>query len=365
MENLENSIRLSVIDTEKRYSVPDYTESVYSSSQIVSYGKDNDLPILLRNCYRGSATLKSIIDGYIPYILGKEIYVNDKIAKFEKQVNDKGLTMRQFLASLSLDYMIYGGYAFQVILSKMGTKAALYPLDFSKARTNESGSVVYYSKKNWSKYGTKSEEYPRYNPDKKYPTSIFYFKGDFTKNVYPLPTWYGAMYDVLTEIECSKYSLNSVSNGFSAKYIINLPNAANLTKEQKDIINGEIRQKFCGSDTDSSFMLYFSSNDKAGITVQKVDSDDATERFIAIKDNCRSNIYTALRCSPLLMGLPAQNGFSTTEYRDCFKIFNTCVIAPIQDMLVEALDKVFAAELQGEHAITIEPFSITFEEDNE
>lgn len=364
MADKEIELQLSVIDTEKKYSVPEYSESVYSNNAIVSYGKDNDMPILLRNCYRYSATLKSVIDGYIPYILGSDIKINEKIAKFNKQVNRTGMSMRQFIASISLDFMIYGGFCFQVVLSKMGTVAELFPLDFARARTNETGTKVFYATKQWSKYGTKSKEYPRYNPDEKHETSIFYFKGDFTKNVYPLPTWYGALYDVLTEIECSKYSLNSVSNGFSCKYIVNLPNAGNLTKEQKDLINKEIKQKFTGTETDSNFMLYFSNSDKE-ITVSKVESDDATDRYIAIKDNCRSNIYTSLRCSPMLMGLYQNSGFSTDEYKDSFKIFNTCVIVPIQDMIVEALDRVFAHVLNGESAITIAPFKIDFEEKDE
>lgn len=358
-----DDIQLSVVDTERKYSAVDYSETVYGGNSMVSYGAENNMPTLLRNCYRGSATLHSVIDGYIPYILGENIEINDKIASFSKEVNPTGLTMRQFIASLALDYMIYGGFAFQIVYSQLGTKHSLYPLDFSKARTNESGTKIFYSKKNWSKYGTKSAEYPRFTPDFHGPSAIFYYKGDFTKNVYPLPMWFGALYDVLTEMECSKYSLNSVANGFSAKYVINLPNAGNLTKEQRQLINDEIKQRFTGSETDSNFMLYFSNSDKA-ITVNKVESDDATERFIAIKDNCRSNIYTALRCSPLLMGLPAQNGFSTSEYRDNFRIFNTCVIAPIQDMFVEVLDKVFTNELNGEHSIEITPFEIKFE-DNE
>ena len=364
MDTEELGLQLSVVDVEKKYSVPEYSESVYSANAIVSYGKDNDMPLLLRNCYRGSATLKSVIDGYIPYILGDKIIVNDKIAKFDKQVNRTGMTMRQFLASISLDYMIYGGYCFQVVLSKMGTIAELFPLDFGRARTNENGTKVWYASKPWTKYGTRSKEYPRYNPDEKHETSIFYFKGDFTKNVYPLPTWYGALYDVLTEIECSKYSLNSVANGFSAKYVINLPNAGNLTKEQKKLINDEIKQRFCGSETDSNFMLYFSNGDSS-VSVHKVESDDATDRYIAIKDNCRSNIYTSLRCSPMLMGLYQNSGFSTDEYKDSFQIFNTCVIAPIQDMLVEGLDKVFQNILNGEHAVTIEPFKIDFSRDEQ
>lgn len=359
-ENL--TVELSVVDAERKYSVPEYSETVYSTNSIVSYGPENDLPILLRNCYRGSATLKSIIDQYISYILGEDITVNEKIASFSKVVNPSGMTMRQFLASIALDFMVYGGYAYQVIYSKMGTTYALYPLDFSRLRTNEKGDKIWYAKKQWTKYGTKSEEFKRFDPEERVKTSIFYFKGDFTKNVYPLPTWYGALTDVLTEIECSHYALNSVSNGFSARYIINLPNAGNLPKEQKDIINKEIKEKFAGSDTDSNFMLYFANSDKF-LDVKKVESDDATDRYIAVKENARSNIYTALRCSPLLLGLPAQNGFSTSEYRDCFKIFQKTVIQPIQDMLIEGLDTVFQKQLNGEHAIEIIPFEIKF--DNE
>lgn len=356
----EVQVQLSVIDTERKYSVPEYSESIYSTNSIVSYGAENDLPILLRNCYRGSATLKSIIDGMVMYILGDDIIVNPKIANFAKSVNDNGMSMRQYVAAVALDLLVFGGYATQVILSKMGTKHALYPLDFGKARTNEPGSKIWYSKKNWTKYGVKSTEYPRFSPDDRQPASIYYYKGDFTRNVYPLPTWYGALADVLTEMECSKYSLNSVSNGFSAKYILNLPNAGNLTKEQKNVINKEIREKFTGTETDSNFMLYFANGDKE-LTVSKVESDDATDRFIAVKDNCRSNIYTSMRCSPLLMGLPAQNGFSTSEYRDCFKIFQRTVVSPLQDSIIEGLDYIFQNELAGEHAIEIIPFSIQFD----
>lgn len=366
MEQEEKTIdiQLSVVQTQSKYSVDEYSEAVYGDKSIVSYGKDNDMPILLRNCYRGSATLKAVIDKYVNYILGDGISVNEKIAKFAKVVNAKGMTPKQFIASIALDYMIYGGFCFQVINSKLGTKCEFIPLDFSRARTNESGSIIYYSKKNWSKWGTKSEAYPRFNPDKKDPTSIFYFKGDFTKNVYPLPLWYGALYDVLTEIECSKYSLNAVSNGFSAKHIINLPNAGNLTKEQKDLINKEIKERFTGTETESNFMLYFGNSDKA-ITVSKVESDDTTDRFIAMKDNARSNIYTSLSCSPMLAGLPTSNGWSTTEYRDNFKIFQKCSVEPIQDIIVEAFDRVFERELGGEHAISITPFNIEFDTDEQ
>lgn len=355
----EKKISLSVIDTEKKYSIPEYEETIYGSSNaIVTYGKDNSMPILLRNCYRSSATLKSVIDGMVNYILGENIEISDEIALFKEQVNKAGMNMKQFIASIALDYLTYGGFSIQIINNKLGVPVELYPLDFSKCRTNESGSKIFYNKKQWGKYTTKAEEFERFNPNKIQATSIFYYKGDFTKNIYPLPMWYGALYDVLTEIECSKYSLNSVSNGFSAKYIINLPNASNLTKEQKEEIEKKMKEKFCGTETDSNFMIYFASGDKTGVSISKVEGDDTTDRFIAIKDNCRSNIYTAMRCTPNLMGMNTMTtGFNSQEYSDAFKLFQKTVIQPIQDIFEDTLDRI----LDKKDTINIVPFLIQFD----
>ena len=358
---MEKDIALSVIDTERRYSIPEYSESVYSTNAIVSYGKENDTPILLRNCFRHSATLKSVIEGYIPYILGEDIIVNEKIAKFAKTVNDRGMTMRQLIASISLDYMIYGGFAIQIILSKMGTIKSLYPLDFGRCRTNESGTKIWYSNKNWTKWGTKGTEFERYDPDKKQPTSIFYFKGDFTSSVYPLPPYAGAIYDVLTEIECAKYSLNTVARGFSAKYLIQFPENAEVTDEQKKGIEDAIKTKFCGSENETNFMLYWRNDDGEKIEVSKIESDETPERYIAIKDNARTNIFVAMRCTPLLMGLVngISTGFATSEYRDSFKLFQKSVIEPQQDVIIESLDKIIGCG-DGIHIV---PFVINFDEE--
>lgn len=353
------NIKLSVVDIEKKYEY-EYEESNYGADSIVSYGKDNNAPILYRNCYRKSATLKSIIDGSVNYILGDEIIVNDTAATWREKVNRSGLTMRQFLANLALSYQIYGGFAFQIIYNKLGLPVELFPLDFSRCRTNEYCTKIYYSKKNWTKYQTKATEYDVFNPSKvdmENPTQIFYFKGDFTTNVYPLPPYYAAITDVLTEIECSKYSLNSVGNGFAAKYIINVPNGGNLTQEQKDLIQEGIKTKFCGADADANFMLYWNDGED-GLDIKKIDADDAPEKYINIKDNARQNIFIAMRATPALFGLPnATNGFSTNEYKDSYKLYEKTVVQSIRDILKEAVEKVI-----GKDSIEITPFKITFEE---
>lgn len=172
------TINFSVIDVEREYAY-DPTENVYGNESIVSYGKDNNLPNLYFNCYNSSATLKAVIDGSVNYILGEEVIINDSASNWANEVNRRGMTMRQFIANLALSYQIYGGFAYQVIYSKLGTIAELYPLDFRKCRTNEAGDKIFYSKKNWSKYGTKSEIYDRFNRDKfkiDKPTQIVYVR---------------------------------------------------------------------------------------------------------------------------------------------------------------------------------------------
>lgn len=352
-------IELSVLNTEGRFNY-EYDENIYGADDIVSYGKDNDAPNQFKYCYMNSATLKSVVDGSVNYILGEEVVVNDEGATFKDKVNRNGMTMKDIVAKAALSYQIYGGFAIQVIYNKLGVPVELFPLDFSRCRLNEKGDKVFYSKKNWSKYGTKAEVYDIFNLKKiniEKPTQILYVKGDFTNNVYPLPEWFGAMRDVLTEIEASKYALNSISNGFSARYLINLPDGAGMDNTQREAIEDAIKSKFCGTDTDTNFMIYYADgSDRAEIS--KIESDDANERFISIKDNARSNIYTAMRCTPNLMGLPtATTGFNSQEYSSAFKLYQKSVIQPIQDKIVRAINGVI-----GDNAISIIPFQIIFDE---
>lgn len=355
----ENRIQLSVLDIESKYVVsPD--ETTYGNKNLVTWGMDNQLPVLYHNCYNKSATLKAIIDGTINYVLGDDIVLDDSAAYWREKVNRTGLTMRQLVSRIAFNLNVYGGIAIQVIFNKLGQVVELFPLDFGRCRTNEDGTKIYYAKK-WTKYQTKSQEFDRFDPkniNKDNPTQIFYYKNDTTNSVYPLPPFAGALYDVLTEIECAKYSLNTVARGFSAKYVFNFPEANNLTDEQKDGIEEAIKNKFCGSENETNFMLYWKNEDGSGIEVTKIESDETPERYIAIKDNARTNIFVAMRTTPLLMGLVngISTGWATQEFSDSFKLFQKTVIKPQQDIIVEALEKITGAK----NGIHIMPFAIDF-----
>ena len=359
----ENRIQLSVLDIESKYVVsPD--ETTYGNKNLVTWGMDNQLPVLYHNCYNKSATLKAIIDGTINYILGDDIVLDESAAYWREKVNRTGLTMRQLVSKMAFNLNVYGGIACQAIFNKLGQVVELFPLDFGRCRIIEDGTKIYYAKK-WTKYQTKSQEFDRFDPkniNKDNPTQIFYYKNDTTNSVYPLPPFAGAIYDVLTEIECAKYSLNTVARGFSAKYILNLPEAANsLTDEQKHAMEEAIKEKFCGSENESNFLMYYRNGDSDAdkLEITKIESDETPERYIAIKDNARTNIFVACRTTPLLMGLVngISTGWATQEFSDSFKLFQKTVIKPQQDIIVEALEKITGAK----NGIHIMPFVITFE----
>ena len=57
----------------------------------IKWGVNNDYPQYINNLYKDVATLKSIIDGTVDFIVGNEIHIDDLV--FDIQVNDKGVTI--------------------------------------------------------------------------------------------------------------------------------------------------------------------------------------------------------------------------------------------------------------------------------
>lgn len=357
--NNEN-LKLSVVEIEKKYTVST-NETVYGGGKgIVSWGEDNSLPNLLATCYDESATLKAVIDQTVSYLKGDGININEKASKWAEKINRRGLTLEDLVEHLGYDFITYGNFAVQVVFNKLGVPCELFPLDVTRCRLSEDGDVVYYSKKSWTKYQTKAEAYARFgradfDPEK--PTQIYFYNGNGIRRVYNRAPWFSSLDDVLTEIESGHYSLNAVSNGFAAKYIINLPQTSNLTDEQKRTISDGIKEKFCGPDAESNFMLYWSDGD-AVLDVKKIEADETPERFNSIRKASKDSIFTSLRMNPLLCGYAAENtGFSTSEFSDSFKLYEKTVAAGWRALIEKAI-----SEMTGvEKAVTIKPFVINFE----
>lgn len=355
-KNEEVKVNLSIIDVEKKYNY-DADEVISASRSYVNYGKDNKFPNFLKNLYENSATLGSIINGSANYTSGSNVEATKEASRWADKVNRRGDTLYDIVNSLALDYWIYRGFAIQVIYSKLGTVAEIYALDFSKCRVDEYRQKIYYFKKGCTLYSNKYEVYDafdgKYNPER--PTQILYFT-DGSRSVYPKPKWQAAIKDVLTEIEATEYSLNSISNGLSARYILTMPSSSNLTREQKDLIEKGIKEKFTGSDTPSNFMIYFATGTEE-LKATPITADEQNEKFTSIKKAARENIFTSMQAVPALFGLLTESkGFSKEEFENSYKLYFETQIKPVQSKINKEVSKALGID----NALVFQPIVINW-----
>lgn len=354
----EQQMNFSIVDTIQKYTY-DTSENL-NSRTYVPWGSDNLFPNFINNMVKDSATLTSVLSACKNMAAGDDVVIGEKLTTWKERVNRKGETLQELIESIAYDYFKFGGFAIQVIYSKLGTVVELYAIDFARCRVNADKTKIYYNKRGWSKYSSAYEEFDVFDRDNfkaDKPTQIYWFSNPAIKTHYPYTDYQGAFNDILTEIEVSRYNLNTVSNGFSARHVVNLPNSANYTEEQKKAIEDGIKEKFCGSDTPSNFMLYFSP-DTNKIEVQKLESADDAERYIAIEKISQRKIFAAFHCNGNIIGIPTENnGFNNEEYESALKLFNRLTIKPAQNTIIRVLEKIFGIK----NEIKIIPFSTNLE----
>lgn len=124
--------------------IPQFVERSYSGKEWFYWGKDNKLPFYLYGLYEKSSLMQSIINTTVNFIIGNSIESQYKPNEDE--------TWEDLVRNLALDYMIYGGFALQVMYNKLGQIKELGWLDMRKCRSDEEHRKVYYSKE----FATKS-----------------------------------------------------------------------------------------------------------------------------------------------------------------------------------------------------------------
>ena len=86
-------------------------EKEITGQNFIYYGSDNHFPDYLLDLYRNVATLKTIIDTYKCYICGNKI-----ISNVIQLSNDE---MEDLVDSMALSYLIYGGFALNIVKNKL------------------------------------------------------------------------------------------------------------------------------------------------------------------------------------------------------------------------------------------------------
>ena len=331
----------------------------YKSDGWLTWGADNKYPNYLYTLYEHSSQFSSIAATMKDYVLGDEVVNYTGMAK----VNRKGWSFDDLLEMITMDYIIFGGYAFQVIRDHNGNIAELNYIDFRTVRTNEDEDKIYVNtgwKYNVAKRGVQTKVYERFNPQAKQPNSIYYYKGHNTREVYPVPMYIAAITSLEISTQISNYHLKNILNNFTPNAIINFNSGSNLPEDVMAEAEEKVYEKFSGTDNAGNIMLSFNDDTEHATTVERLQDDGLDKKYESLSTSVKADIYSAFRINEVLVGLNKQTGFSKTEFSEAFTLYNRTVIKPMQQDLIDSLEKVF-----GSKCIEIKPFTIDWGEEKE
>ena len=364
-DRVTGAFRFAAIDQYTETYIVSPKEHFVSSKDLMEWGEGNLYPDYLLELYNNVPTLRSIINGNIDYITGDEISIlplNDTLPA--GKMNRRGDSIREQVRDIAKDYEMYGGYCLQVIRAFDGSIGEIYYLDMRFIRTNKDGTVFYYCE-DWGKKGKKDVVvYPVFMPEldwarltdeerNRHASSVVFVKNVHTQ-VYPAPLYAASVKACEIERLIDDFHISDLQNHFVSSAIVNFNNG-DPGDEMKSEIQEEFNAKFCGANNGGRVMLSFNPNKESATDIVEFKVEDFGERYKALSEHSRQQIFTAFRANPNLFGIPTEgNGFANEQYEESFRLYNRTQIRPVQRMIGDTYDRIYG--MQG--VLTIKPFSV-------
>lgn len=364
-------VSAAAIDPYIEQNIISPVEKKAGNGDMVEWGAGNQYPLFLKELYGNVTTLRTIICGDVDFVAGDQVTLGavdptKSSISDGTRMNRKGGSLRDQVKDLARDLDLFGGFALQVIRDKSGKVAELYYIPMDYLRSDADNEVFYYSEK-WAKRGPKNVlVYPKYadwavldeEGRAKHAASILYVKSNHD-GTYPQPKYAAAVKACQLERCIDDYHLNAISNDFEASAIINFNNGI-PSDEMKEEISAEIDDVMGGYQNARRIIKSWNPNKDSQTTIAQFPVQSFGEKYKALAEHSRQQIFCAFRAVPSLFGLPTASGFSTEEYEAAFKLYNRTQVQPMQRLIVEAYER-----LLGPGCVVIKPFSLDGEtEDN-
>ena len=327
------------------------------TGDLILWGTRNIYPYFLHSLYSSVPTLMAVIEGTVNFVggSGSELSTGPVLNRHGDTVND-------IVRELARDYLIYGGFALQVIRNREGGIAEIYWLDMRYVRSNEDNTVFYYSEK-WDRQGRKDMVvYPAFIPDldwaslspeerDTHASSVLFFK-ESRRQVYPSPLYVAAVKSCEIERNIDDYHLNAINNGFADGMIVNFNNGVPPDTIKKEIEKA-FNEKFSGHQNAGRIMFSWNPSKDNRTDVVVPQTHDYGDKYNSLAARSRQQIFTAFRANPNLFGIPTENnGFSNEQYAEAFELYNRTQVTPIQRRIMEAFGRIY-----GQGSLNILPYN--------
>ena len=334
------------------YQTPEIIES--KTNEWVEFGANNDYFSFLINKANGSATAGACIIGVSQMIFGKGLDATDSSRKPEAYARMISLFKKDVVRRLSYDLKLAGQCAMQVIYSKdKKTIEKIEHLPIETLRAEKCSSKdrevqAYYYHPDWA--NKKQSEDPLRIPafgvsDTPKPIEILYVKPyEAGMYYYSTPDYVSGISYAEIEAELSTFHLNNVKNSMHPSMLISMNNGV-PDEEAQRLIENKILSKFGGTSNAGRIILSFSDSKESSSEITPIQLSDAHNLYQQIADESQKKIMISHRIvSPMLLGIKDSTGFGNNaeELENASILMQNIVIAPFQDLLIDAFDRVLA-----------------------
>ena len=331
----------------------------------IQYGDRNDYPNYLVDLFNKSAKHNAIVKSKVHYITANGWKGSEAAETFIQKVN-RMESLDDLTRKVSLDTELFGGYYLELIWSVTGQLAEIWHLDYTKVRTNKDNTQFWY-KEDWADRNEKHCVYPAFNPANPTGKQILYVK-EYRPNmgIYSLPTYFGALNYIESDIEISKHVLGNAQTGFSASKLITLPNGEPSDEEKRNI-EKRFTNRFSGSDGKKFILAFVNDSARKPIVDDLGASDITKEDFGRVDSLIQTNIFSGHQITtPSIFGIAEAGKLgSRSEMRDGYEIFKNTYVNSKQMHLESVFNMLAKYRGIAEPELTIiptEPIGFEFTE---
>lgn len=329
-----------------------------SSMGWIKWGNRNDYPQKLSDLYYNSVTHKSCVDFAVTAILGDGVDYEAMESNESELVPNYQYSWDELIERLSLDYVLYGTFALQIIKNNDDNTYSFFHQPMSDVRfspRNEDGVIeTFWICSDWTQTGMyKPIELDSFNftdedEIKSGKAYLFVYEGyapDIA--IYPVPNYVSALKPIQTEIEIERYDLRSVTNNFSASGLLTL-NRVDDEKDREMLIQN-IQAMFTGADNANSLIINFKNNDdETPATFVKIDKDagNSVNLFEQSNERVIAKIIAAHKISnKALIGYEADSAMLGGEgniLNIAFNLYNKTVANKMRRTIISTINKALA-----------------------
>jgi hypothetical protein len=352
-------VKTQAFSVSNTLDVPNNVEVKLISKPYMYWGKDNIEPNLYNKMFYESAYQSGIIRAKINYIVGSGFQVVEGDENSPILANEPSdYNLAEVMEDCTRDFELYNGFAMILHRNKGGQGGYVEHIDFDKLRYNEEMTMAYCSD-DWGMSSQSEEltgfkEYPLYNPKENQPISLFVFieKPKNTNNkkaskrvyygIYPKPTYSGAIFSILSDIEIQKFHYFEAGNSFKGGTIINFANGE-PDIDEKATFERNVKEALTPSENAGGILLTYSNGKDREVSVQALNGNDLDKRYLQTEKAVGQNIIIGHGAtSGLLFGIKSEGQLGgSTELESAFNIFKKTYVRGRQKTIEQQYNYLF------------------------